>query len=57
MISNDIKWNCHISEIVKKAATRLYFLGQLFTSPVFTRLQNTLVPYFMMDYPGIYLMT
>ena len=28
-ISNDLKWNCHIGEIVKKAATRLYFLGQL----------------------------
>ena len=28
-ISNDFKWNCHISEIGKKAATRLYFLGQL----------------------------
>ena len=28
-ISNNLKWNCHISEIVKKASTRLYFLRQL----------------------------
>ena len=28
-ISSDLKWNCHVSEIVKKAATRLYFLKQL----------------------------
>ena len=28
-ISNDLKWNGHISEILRKAATRLYFLTQL----------------------------
>ena len=28
-ISNDLKWNGHISEILRKAATRLYFLRQL----------------------------
>ena len=28
-ISNDLKWNCHISEIVKKVVTQLYYPGQL----------------------------
>ena len=28
-MSSDLKWNCHITEIVKKASTRLYFLRQL----------------------------
>ena len=28
-ISSDLKWNCHVSEIVKKASTRLYFIKQL----------------------------
>ena len=28
-ISNDLKWNTHISEIVRKVSTRLYFLKQL----------------------------
>ena len=28
-ISSDLKWNCHVFEIVKKASTRLYFLKQL----------------------------
>jgi hypothetical protein len=28
-ISNDLKWDGHISEILRKAATRLYFLRQL----------------------------
>ena len=28
-MSSDLKWNCHITEIVKKASTRLYFLTQL----------------------------
>ena len=28
-VSRDLKWNIHISEIVKKAASRLYFLRQL----------------------------
>ena len=28
-ISSDLKWNCHVCEIVKKASTRLYFLKQL----------------------------
>ena len=28
-ISDDLKWNTHISEVVKKVASRLYFLRQL----------------------------
>ena len=24
-IANDLKWNCHISEIIRKVSTRLYF--------------------------------
>ena len=28
-ISNDLKWNNHISELVRKAAPRLYYLRQL----------------------------
>ena len=33
-ISNNLKWNHHIEEIVKKASTRLYFLRQLKRSKV-----------------------
>ena len=33
-LSRDLKWNIHISEIVKKAASRLYFLRQLKRSKV-----------------------
>ena len=28
-IPSGLKWNCHVSKIVKKASTRLYFLKQL----------------------------
>ena len=28
-ISNDLKWNCHIDSIIKKAKKRLYSLSQL----------------------------
>ncbi len=28
-ISNDLKWNIHVDEIVRKVSTRLYFLRQL----------------------------
>lgn len=28
-ISNDLKWNCHVSEISRKISSRLYFLRQL----------------------------
>ena len=28
-ISNDLKWNVHVLELVKKASCRLYFLRQL----------------------------
>ena len=28
-ISNDLKWNCHVSEIIRKVSARLYFLRQL----------------------------
>ena len=28
-ISNDLKWNCHIDFIIKKAKKRLYGLSQL----------------------------
>ena len=27
-ISSDLKWNVHVSELVRKASTRLYFLRQ-----------------------------
>ena len=33
-LSKDLKWNIHISEIIKKAASRLYFLRQLKWSKV-----------------------
>ena len=33
-LSRDLKWNIHISEIVEKAASRLYFLRQLKRSKV-----------------------
>ena len=29
IISNDLKWNCHVEYIVKKASKRMYFLRQL----------------------------
>ena len=28
-ISSDLKWNVHMSELVRKVSTRLYFLRQL----------------------------
>ena len=28
-ISSDLRWNCHVAEISKKVASRLYFLKQL----------------------------
>ena len=36
-ISSDFKWNGHVSELVRKVSTRLYFLRQLKTSHVATR--------------------
>ena len=64
-ISNDLKWNCHIDSIIKKAKKRLYSLSQLkcsglgtrelvqslFSAPVFVRSQNTLVLSFMTASP------
>ena len=35
--SNDLKWNVHVSELVRKVSTRLYFLRQLKKSHVATR--------------------
>jgi hypothetical protein len=28
-ITNDLKWNCHVSEIIRKVSIRPYFLKQL----------------------------
>ena len=36
-ISSDLKWNVHVSELVRKASTRLYFLRQLKKSHVAKR--------------------
>ena len=36
-ISSDWKWNVHVSELVRKISTRLYFLRQLKKSHVATR--------------------
>ena len=36
-ISNDLKWNCHIDSIIKKAKKRLYSLSQLKSSGLGTR--------------------
>ena len=36
-ISSDLKWNVHVSELVRKVSTRLYFLRQLKKSHVATR--------------------
>ena len=36
-ISSDFKWNVHVSELVRKASTRLYFLRQLKKSHVAKR--------------------
>ena len=36
-ISSDLKWNNHISEIVKKTSTRLYFLRQLKRANIATK--------------------
>ena len=36
-ISNDLKWNCHIDSIIKKAKKRLYTLSQLKRSGLGTR--------------------
>ena len=33
-ISNNLKWNIHVTEIVKKASKRIYFLTQLKRSKV-----------------------
>ena len=43
-ISNDLRWNCHVSEISRKFAIRLYFLRQLERPniPINQRLINTL---------------
>ena len=35
--SNDLKWNVHVSELVRKVSTRLYFLRQLKKSHSATR--------------------
>jgi hypothetical protein len=36
-ITNDLKWNTHISEIVKKVSTRLFFLCQLKRTKICTK--------------------
>ena len=36
-LSSDLKWNVHVSELVRKVLTRLYFLRQLKKSDVDTR--------------------
>ena len=36
-IFNDLKWNCHIDSIIKKAKKRLYSLSQLKRSGLGTR--------------------
>ena len=36
-ISNDLKWNCHIDPVIKKAKKRLYTLSQLKRSGLGTR--------------------
>ena len=36
-ISSDLTWNVHVSELVRKVSTRLYFLRQLKKSHVATR--------------------
>ena len=36
-ISSDLKWNVHVSELVRKVSTRLYFLRQFKKSHVATR--------------------
>ena len=36
-ISNDLKWNCHIDSVIKKAKKRLYSLSQLKGSGLGTR--------------------
>ena len=33
-ISSDLRWNCHVAEISKKVASRLYFLKQLKTANI-----------------------
>ena len=37
IVSSDLKWNVHVSELVRKVSTRLYFLRQLKKSHVATR--------------------
>ena len=36
-ISSDLKWNVHVSDLVRKATTRVYFLRQLKKSHVAKR--------------------
>ena len=36
-ISRDLKWNVHVSDLLRKVSTRLYFLRQLKKSHVATR--------------------
>ena len=36
-VSSDLKWNCHIDSIIKKARRRLYSLSQLERSGLGTR--------------------
>ena len=36
-ISSDLKWNVHVSDLLRKVSTRLYFLRQLKKSHVATR--------------------
>ena len=66
-ISQDLKWNIHISQIVKKVSSRLYFLRQqkrakipakeliTFSSLVCGLLQNMLDLFFMTRYRNTYL--
>ena len=36
-VSNNLKWNKHVDEVVKKARMRLYFLSQLKKSNIATK--------------------
>lgn len=65
IIGNDLKWNCHVNYIIKRASKRMYFLRQLkrakmpvadivrFYSYTYMVSSNTVHPYFTTLYHHI----
>ena len=50
-ISNTLKWNCHVSELIKKANKRMYFLALLKRAKVPT---SDIVSFYSTSVLGLY---